>query len=143
MPRTLFFLALSLLFIIPAVILKGIWLLNAKKTSGVFYLQGRGNALDQIRTTHSYIYFKHGKDTIWFTDLGNLPLKEGDVVPVIYQKGNPSDAKVNTFICIWGTTLFYIGVPLLILLITALHPDIIPYTGKVCLKKTVPYIQIR
>ena len=105
-------------------------------------MHGRGNALDQIRTTSSYIYFTLKKDTIWFTDPGNLPLKEGTRVPVIYQKRNPADARVNTFMSVWGTILFYTGVPLLILLITAVQPDIIPYTSNVSLSTKMPFIKI-
>jgi hypothetical protein len=87
--RASFFLALSLFLIIPPVTLKVMWLLASEKTTGVFYLHGRGYALDHTRTTNSYIYFKHEKDTVWFTDIGNLPIKEGDQVPVVYQKRNP------------------------------------------------------
>jgi hypothetical protein len=140
--RTLFFLAIALFLILPHVTLKVIWLLASEKTTGVFYLHGRGNALDQIRTTNSYIYFKHHKDTIWFSDIGNLKINEGDEVPVVYQKRNPSDAKVNTFMSIWGTTVFYSGVPLLILLVTAIHPGIIPYSSKLRLTIKKPFVQI-
>jgi hypothetical protein len=80
--RTSFFLALSCLIIVPMLANKIIWLANSKKTTGTFSFQGGGNSLDQIRMTHSFLYYKLGQDTIWFEALPHLELKEGQAVPV-------------------------------------------------------------
>lgn len=140
--RHIFFLALLLL---PVVFLTGnkiIWLLHSKRTTGTFYFQGRGNALEQFRESYGIIYFKLGKDTVWFEQQGSLRFKRGDPVPVRYQAGNPSDAKVDNFRCMWGAIVIYGGLPLLVLLMIALHPHIVPYHSNIRLTHKKPFIQI-
>ena len=105
-------------------------------------MNGKGNALDQVRTTKSYLSFRHENNTISFTQLGNLPFKEGEQVPIVYQKTNPADAHVDSFMCIWGATAFYVGVPLLMLFITAIHPDIVPYSSRIRVSIKKPFFQI-
>jgi hypothetical protein len=140
--RTSFFLALSGLIIVPMLINKIVWLAQSKKTEGIFSFQGGGNALDQIRMTHSLLYYKLGKDTIWFEALPNLSLKEGQAVSVRYQPGNPSDVRLDTFLGIWGVTAIYGGLPLLVLLVLFLHPQIVPYRSKLRLTCKKPFIEI-
>jgi hypothetical protein len=140
--RTSFFLALSSLIIVPLLANKIIWLANSKKTTGIFSFQGGGNALDQIRMSQSFMYYTLGKDTIWFEGLPHLNLKEGQTVPVRYQPDNPSDVKLDTFLGIWGVTAIYGGLPLLVLLVLFLHPEIVPYRSKLRLTRKKPFIEI-
>ena len=51
------------------------------------------------------------------------------------RKDDPSDAKVNTFSCIWGDTMAYEFGPLLIFLIVFFHPDLVPKKTKVLARK--------
>lgn len=142
MSRTKFFLALFSLLIVPLLSYKLIWLLRSKKATGIFAFEGRGNALDQMRFPYSDIYFKNGKDTVWFKGPGSLHLKPGTAVPVRYLPGNPADAKIDTFKALWGATAVYGGIPLLILLVICLHPEIIPYKAKVILTRKSPYVRL-
>jgi hypothetical protein len=138
--RHRFFLALFALLIVPLVAKKLIWLAQSKTTTGIFYMKIHGNALEQMRGTFSLIYFKLGKDTIWFEETGYLKVKEGQPVAVRYQKNNPSDALVNNFRTVWGATVIYGGLPVLVLLVLFLHPHIIPYNARLRLTRKKPYI---
>jgi hypothetical protein len=142
MSRTKFFLALFSLLVVPLLSYKVIWLLQSRKTSGIFAFEGRGNALDQMRFPYSDIYFKNGKDTIWFKGPGNLDLQPGATVSIRYLPGNPSQAKLDTFKAIWGATAVYGGIPLLILLVICLHPEIVPYKAKVILLRNKPFVRL-
>jgi hypothetical protein len=64
--------------------------------------------------------------TMYFTGHGNLGW---------YQKNDPSDARINTFTCIWGDTLAYELGPFLIFLIILFHRDLVPKNAKVVLGK--------
>jgi hypothetical protein len=140
--RTKFFLALFLLFITPLVLYKVVWLLQSKKTTGIFAFESYGPALDQIRFPYSMLYFKLGKDTVWFRGPAHLQLKSGDLTPVRYLAGNPSNARLDTFKAIWAGTVIYGGIPFLILLVIFLHPEIVPYRKKVMLKWKKPFVLV-
>jgi hypothetical protein len=60
---------------------------------------------------------------------------DGAVVPIRYQKDNPTDAKVNTSLSIWGDTIVYALFPFLIVLVLYVMPDrfdpIIPQKAKI------------
>jgi hypothetical protein len=142
MSRTKFFLALAFLFVTPLVLYKAIWLLRSKTTTGKLAFESYGPALDQIRFPYSMIYFKNGKDTVWFKGPGNLQMKAGDIVPVRYLPGNPGNAKVDTFKSIWAGTLIYGGIPCLFLLVIFLHPEIVPYRAKVILTRKPPFVRL-
>jgi hypothetical protein len=71
-----------------------------------------------------------------------LGLKKGHLVPVRYQPGKPADAKIDFFIALWGDILVYGGVPFFMLLVTFLHPDVIPYRSGVRLTRKRPFIFI-
>src|SRR5688572_547281 len=111
LPRTKFFLSVILLLIIPLVTFKVIWLLQSKKTTGIFAFESYGPALDQIRFPYSVIYFFVGNDTIWFKGPPKLGLPEKAIVPVRYRPGNPADARFDSFRGIWIGTLIYGGLP--------------------------------
>lgn len=140
--RTVFFATLSLILIAVLAFGKIRWLLNSQKTEAIFVMEERGNALEQIRITHSILYFKLGKDTIRFKGPLNLHAETGDKIPARYNTANPSDARVMTFFGMWGETLAYGGLPLLVLLVCALHPQIVPYDSKLRLSGRKPFIQI-
>ncbi len=69
------------------------------------YFTGHGNLGSVLGiSTYPVIWFKSGKDTIFFNGNVNIPLKPDEKVSVRYKTDNPSDAKVNSFTCIWGDT---------------------------------------
>ncbi|MBO9201048.1 MULTISPECIES: DUF3592 domain-containing protein [Niastella] len=140
--RTKFFVAIILLLVTPLVVSKIIWLLQAKKTTGIFAFESYGPALDQIRFPYSMIYFMVGKDTFWFKGPGKLELPENTLVPIRYLPRNPSNAKLDSFRSIWIGTIIYGGIPLLILLVIFLHPAIVPYRSKVHLTLDKPFLRV-
>lgn len=140
--RTQFFLAFILLLITPLLTYKVIWLLRAKKTTGVFVVESYGPALDQIRFPYSIIYFIAGKDSVFFKGPPKLGLPEKASVPVLYQPGNPTDARLDSFGGIWTGTIIYGGIPLLFLLVILLHPHIVPYKSSIMLTKSKPFIRV-
>ena len=140
--RTKFFLSIILLLITPLVVPKMVWLLQSKKTMGIFSFEGKGNALDQWRSSYSVIYFMVGKDTIWFNGPGGLRLREDAIVPVRYLPSSPDNAKLDSFKSIWGATAVYGGIPLLILLVIFLHPEIVPYRSKVRVMLNKPFLKL-
>jgi hypothetical protein len=142
MHRTKFFLALISIVVIPLVTYKCIWLIQSRKVNGVFAFEGQGNVLEQIRFPHSEIWFKEGNDTVWIKGPGGLRLKSGDVVQVRYHPGDRANAKLNTFIGIWGGTVIYGGIVVLLLIAIAFHPEIVPYRAKVMLMGKLPFVRV-
>lgn len=140
--RAKFFLALFSLIIIPLLVNKIIWLARSQKAEGIFGFNSKGNALDQIPQSYSILFFKYGKDTIWFNGPGNLSFEEGAAIPIRYQTSNPSDVKLNTFLGIWGATAIWGGIPLLVLLVICAHPEIVPYSASLRLMRRKPFIVI-
>ena len=125
---------------------KLIWLATTKKTNGIVYFIGHGNLGSALGiSTYPVIQFKAGKDTVEFNGNINLDVNPGEIVSVRYQKNDPSDAKINRVICIWGDTLAYSFFPILVLLIVYFIPDrfdpIIPKKSKILLGKK-PLIRI-
>jgi hypothetical protein len=134
--RNAFFLLLFSLTILPLPIYKLIWLSSSREATGTMYFLGHGNLGSVLGiSTYPVIWFKSGKDTVYFNGNVNIFLKPGEQVSVRYQNGDPSDAKVNSFTCIWGDTLAYDLGPILIWLIIFFHPDLVPRNRKVLLGK--------
>ena len=134
--RNSFFIILFALINLPIPLYKLLWLASSRKTVGTMYFTGHGNLGSVLGiSTYPVIWFKAGKDTIYFNGNVNIPLKEGEQVPVRYQGNNPSDAKMNTFSCIWGDSLAYGLGPFLIFWVIFFHPDLVPKKSKVMLGK--------
>src|SRR5579863_4450056 len=137
--RTQFFLLLFIVLIGPFIIYKIYWLCNSRHTTGIVYFIGHTLELQGGISTHRVIMFKTDKSTITFNAGMFDPCKPGDSVPVLYQKNNPSDARENLTSRIWGDTLVYSLLPLLVLLVIFLTPDsldpLIPKKSKIILGK--------
>lgn len=140
--RNKFFLVAAATLLLPMLVPKMIWLTHTRHSIGVMAFEGRGGAGDQIPLSYSVVYFKLGKDTIWFNGLGNLHLHPGDSIPIRFKTANPSDAKVDIFAGIWGDTLVYGGIPTLMLLVMFLHPTLVPRRSKLKLTMKKPFIWI-
>jgi hypothetical protein len=134
--RNSFFLVLFCLFLLPLPLYKLFWLARSKETTGSLYFIGHGNLGSVLGTsTYPVIRFQTGKDTVIFNGNVNIPLRPDEKVSVRYQRNDPSDAKVNTFSCIWGDTMAYELGPFLILLVIYFHPDLVPKKSKILLGK--------
>jgi hypothetical protein len=139
--RTPFFLVLISIIIVPFLTHKIIWLAGSEKTNGTMSFIGKTFS-GQMDDVYSVIWFMAGKDTVWFNGRNNIFFEEGAAVPVRYQRSHPEDAKINVFLSIWGDTLIYGGLPLLILLIIFAHPEIVPYRSRIRLVFKTPFIRI-
>ena len=137
--RNIFFLLLLVLFTSPFIISKLVWLSNSTATTGKVWFIGKTITLNGAISSHNVILFTVGKDSINFEAPINIPFKEGDPIPVRYASDDTSDAKINTFIRVWGDTLIYCLWPALVLLVIYLIPPsldpIIPRRSKIFLNR--------
>jgi hypothetical protein len=140
--RTTFFLLLALVYIAMVVVPKLVWLSGSKKTMGTFAFQGGGNALDQFPDRSSFIYFIYSNDTVWFKAPGRLDLPRNSPVRVRFRENDPKAAKIDNFRNIWLPTLVYGSLPLLVLLVTFVHPAIVPYRSRIVLIPRKPFIKV-
>ena len=106
------------------------------------YFTGHGNLGSVLGiSTYPIIWFKAGKDTIYFNGNVNIPMKEGEKISVRYQKSNPQNARMNVFSSIWGDTMAYMLGPMLIFLVIYFHPDLVPKKAKVMIDRKKPWIK--
>ena len=137
--RNAFFFILFIVCVSPFVIWKLVWLSRTNKATGKVWFKGHTLQLDGSISSHLVILFLAGKDSISFEAPSNLPFKEGDLIPVRYVSKDPSDARVNTPMRIWGDTIVYGIWPILVLLVIYLIPEsldpIVPRKSKVHLNK--------
>jgi len=134
------FISIVLIYSSLIIVPKIIWLNHSQKTVGIFSFEGMGSAGERIKLSYSFIYFKHGHETIWFQGIGNMHLKEGSPVPIRYQINDPADAKVDTFYGMWADAAVYGGEPLLVLICIFLHRGIFPPRSKIRLTLKKPYL---
>lgn len=139
--RTAFFVLLFSILIIPMVAYKLLWLVGSKKTNGTVSFIGKKYA-GQMVYTYSVIWFMADQDTVWFNGRNGIILPEGETLSVRYREKEPDDARINVFLAIWGETMVYGGIPVLILLAVFFHPQIIPYRSKVLLTYRKPFLCI-
>ena len=128
--RNIFFLCLFAIIVIPFVGYKVHWLIESVQVKGVMGFVGKSYA-GQIVHVYSAIKYPVGKDTLWFNGNDNILYQPGEIVPVRYQIGNPSEARINIFTSLWGDTIVYGGIPLIIVLISFIHPQIFPYKARI------------
>jgi hypothetical protein len=119
-----FFLLLGVL-VFPVFLYNIIWLAVAEKAVGVVRFDGKAYT-GQFVNNYSVISFSNGKDTTWFNTTDGVLLKKGRKVPVYYMRKDPNNAKVGIFIEIWGPGIGYGTVPVLVLLLAFLHPNLVP-----------------
>ena len=138
--RTSLFAACLIVVVAPFLVPKLIWLTGSEKTNGIMRFVGKSYT-GQLVHFYSEISFIAGKDTIWFNSEDNTIYKVGEIVPVRYQKNNPSDAKVNIFTNIWNDTVIYGTGPLVILFLVFFHPKGIPGHARFSIGIKKPFIK--
>jgi hypothetical protein len=138
--RVTFFFVLLTIVSLPFLVHKAIWLARSKKAIGTMGFAGKSQAGQPVHN-YALIFFIAGKDSIWFNGKDNILFKQGNQVPVRYQADNPKDARIDIFTSIWGDTLVYGGIPVLILIVIFLDPKIIPIRSKVKLNKKKPFVE--
>ena len=139
--RLSFFFVLFIIIILPFFIHKFIWLVRSEKTTGTMGFVGKSQT-GQLVHRYSVISFKVGNTTVWFNGNDNIFFKAGEPVPVRYQRHHPQEARIDMFAPIWGDTLVYGGIPVLILIVVFLDPKIIPLRSKVKLSARKPFVKI-
>jgi len=140
--RKTFFSILFGLITLPFLLHKIIWLAGSSEAVGIMGFVGKAYS-GQIVHEYSVVKFGVQKDTFWFNGNDNILYKPGEKVPVRYQVKNPREARINIFSSIWGDTVVFGGIPLIILLIVIMHPQIVPYSAKILINRSRPFIQIR
>ena len=144
--RNAAFLILFLMVIVPFLAGKTIWILNAKKTTGVMAFIGHDDwgAASGMRT-YAVIDFNVDHKKWSLHSSISLDLKKGDMIPVFYQINDPADAVVDDFINLWSRTISYAIFPILILIVMFIMPDrmdpILPRKSKVVIGKR-PFIKV-
>ena len=125
--RNQFFIILFLLIVLAFCLHKLVWLASANSAKGIVSFTGHGNLGAALGiTTYPVIKFFTNTDSIYFNGNADLALKEGEIVNVLYQEEDPSDAKINSFMTLWGDTLAYSLGPLLVFVALFLMPDVFP-----------------
>lgn len=137
--RTTFFLGILLITTTPFVFQKLAWLAKAERTNGVMHYVGKSQS-GQIVSIYSVIRFFDGKDSVWFNGASNILFNRGDIIPVLYQKDDPAEARINNFVSVWGDTVAYAGVPAIIIVIVFLQPQVIPRRARVRLSAKWPFL---
>ena len=137
--RNTFFLLLLFICISPFVIWKLVWLSKTTTTTGKMWYTGHTIELNGKISSHLIILFLSGKDSISFQAPTGLPFKEGDPVPVRYIPSEPSKARVDTPMRIWGDTIVYGLWPVLFIVVLFSIPKrfdpIIPRKSKIKLSR--------
>jgi hypothetical protein len=139
-PRTIFFLCLATIVTAPFLINKLVWLSGTQKTMGAMSFDGKSYT-GQLGHDYAVIKFVVGSQTYFVNGPDNITYEKGTAVPVRYTLNNPNDARLATFIGLWGDTLVFAGVPCLIILLIALHPGIVPYRSYFVVQGKRPIIK--
>ena len=126
-----FFLAiLFCLLVLPFYIVNLIWLTQSSVTAGTAAFRGKETS-GQIGHLYTVICFTVKNDTVFFNSGDNIFLEPGTPVSVRYNKGDYKDARINTTAGVWAGTIIYSLMPLLIIVIIAVHKTLIPYHAKI------------
>lgn len=137
--KTTFFLLLFAILVLPFFAWKIIWLAGAAKTNGVIQFRSKG-ITTSLDGSYLVVSFVANKDTVWFHGRDRGSFTEGEITPVIYQRNNPEDARLNDFASVWGDTLIYSGIPFVILLMLFLQPAIVPWRSRIRIVRHSPYL---
>jgi hypothetical protein len=140
--RRLFFVILFLFLVAPFSIYKLYWILESEIALGKVQFTGHGNLGSVLgMSTYPVILFQAGKDSVYFNGNIDAGLKENTLIEVRYHRGDPSDAKMNTFMALWGDTLAYTIGPALVFLAVFFMNDIVPKDSRIMIGAT-PFIKI-
>ena len=137
-----FFLILFFLIGIPMVAPRLIWLARSRTVKGIMGFAGRGTVGEQLQQTYDYMYIPSGDEKIWVNVSGGTGYQPGDSVSLRYLPSDGINARVNSLIGLWGDILVYEGIPELMLLISFLHPQVVPGGSKLRLSRRRPFVYI-
>lgn len=138
--RTRLFLLLLTLLILPLLLYNIIWLSVSTKTTGLVRFHGKAYT-GQLVNEYAVVSFITGKDTIWFNSSDGVMLKKGIPVTVYYMRNNPNNARIGVFSEIWGPSIGYGSVPILVLLLAFIHPNLVPRRVFFKVKAQKPFVE--
>ena len=145
--RGRFFCCLFLLLACPFPFYKLWWLAGTRTTVGVVSFVGHGNLGSALGiTTYPVILFQMGRDSVFFNGKAGYGYKPGDPVPVRYRVDEPSDAKIDQPMAVWGDTIVYSLFPLLVWLVLLLTPErfdpLVPRGAKILIRGRWPFVSL-
>jgi len=145
--RTRFFGCLFLILAVPFIGQRLFWLAGTKRITGVMAFVGHDHIESPLGiTTYPVILFQLGRDTVFFNGMNGFGYKPGDAVPVLYRVSQPTDAKIDRPISLWGDTIVYLLLPVLIWLVIVLTParfdPLIPRRSKLLIQWKKPFIKV-
>lgn len=142
--KTQLLLLACVIFILPFLLYKIIWLGTSTRTTAKMCFMGRTLEV-QGTSDHAVYSFTIGEKKIFFNASFELDARPGEIVAIRYQKNNPGDAKVNSFSSIWLDTILYIIPQTLILSILFFTPakwdPLIPANARIAFGRR-PFIRI-
>jgi hypothetical protein len=135
-----FFFLLLFIVLSPFLGTNVVWLLRSQKTTGKVQGIGHHTGMNLGTSSYALVSFETAKDTVWFQGV-DQEYELGDKVPVRYQTANPSDARIATFLSLWGDTFAYGTVAFIFWVVCFLSKDLVPKSAKVRIGKK-PFIQL-
>ncbi len=128
--RFVFLIVLFCLFVLPFYIQNFLWIAQSTSTTGTAVFEGR-EYTGQIGHSYTVIMFIIHRDTVMFNSNDNFFFEPGTILPVRFNNNNHKDARVGDFSGLWSRAFIYSILPLLVILIIAVHKELIPYRSKI------------
>lgn len=143
--RGRFFCYLFLLLACPFPFYKLWWLAGTRATVGVISFVGHSGIESPLGiVSDPVVLFRVGGDSVFFNGKGGYGYKPGDSVPVLYRVDEPSDAKIDQPMAVWGDTIVYTLFPLLVWLVLLLTPErfdpLVPHGAKIRISGKWPFV---
>lgn len=118
------------IFVLPFYIQNINWILHSTPATGTAVFEGRAYT-GQIGHSYTVIMFVADGDTVVFNSNDNFIFKPGTRLPVRYHNSMHKDARIGDLSGLWAATFFYSLMPLLIIIIIAVHKQLIPYHSNI------------
>jgi hypothetical protein len=128
--RFVFLMGLCCIFVLPFYIQNLNWILNSSSATGTAVFEGRAYT-GQIGHSYTVIMFVADGDTVMFNSNDNFIFEPGTVLPVRYNNLMHKDARIADLSGLWARAFIYSLMPLLIIIIIAVHRELIPYHSKI------------
>lgn len=128
--RFVFLTGLFCLFVLPFYVQNLHWIYHSTPTTGKAVFDGRSYT-GQIGHSYTVIMFVTQGDTIMFNSDDNQIFEKGTTLPVRYNNSMLKDARIGNTSGLWARTFFYSLMPLLIIIIIAVHKELIPYRSRI------------
>jgi hypothetical protein len=128
--RFVFLIGLCCIFVLPFYLQNINWILNSTPATGTAVFEGR-EYTGQIGHSYTVIMFVAQGDTIMFNSDDNQIFEKGTILPVRYNNAMHKDARIGNLSGLWARAFFYSLMPLLIIIIIAVHKELIPYGSRI------------